>query len=173
MEVVQNVNLPKPKDLKGAMELWTVLSLMVLLKDVSFKPFNHSLLGNVPGRRNPSFKDMVDLFFPGLDVNIHEQSIWHPFLTRGYIGEFHQTIYSMTEDDTSSLLRALGRIFSRIQCFPNAVTCTQKPYGRLLEQSDGGIRMLTNPIFYKIEMVGKARGKVQLKGNRSRLAGPL
>ena len=159
MEVVNDVHLPKPKDLKGAMELWTVPSLMALLKDVSFKPSNHSLLGKVPGRRNPSFKDMMDLFFPGPDVNIRKNSVWHPFSTRGYIREFHQTIHSMTEDDVSSLLRGLGRIFGRIQCLPNAVTCTQRSCGRLWEQSDRGIRMLTNPVFYKIEMVGKAKRK--------------
>jgi hypothetical protein len=171
-EVVNDVHLPKPKDLKGAMELWTVPSLMALLKDVSFKPSNHGLLGKVPGRRNPSFKDMVDLFFPGLDVNILEKSVWHPFVTRGYIQEFHRTIHSMIEDKISSLLRALGRIFGRIQCLPNAVTCTQKSCGRLWEQSDGGIRMWTNPIFYKIEMVGKAKrtGQAQLEGNRSKQA---
>ena len=42
---------------------------------------------------------------------------------------------------------------------PNAVACTQKACGRLWEQFDGGVRMLTNPIFYKIEKVGKARRK--------------
>ena len=165
-EVVNDVHLPKPKDLKGAMELWTVPSLMTLLKDVSFKPSNHGLLGKVPGRRNPSFKDMVDLFFPGPDVNILEKSVWHPFVTRGYIWEFHQTIHSMIEDKISSLLRALGRIFGRIQCLPNAVTCTQKSCGRLWEQSDGGIRMLTNPIFYKIEMVGKAKRTGTARGKQ-------
>ena len=165
-EVVNDAHLPKPKDLKGAMELWTLPSLMALLKDVSFKPSNHGLLGKVPGRRNPSFKDMVDLFFPGPDVNIRENSVWRPFLTRGYIREFHQTIHSMTEDDISSLLRALGRIFGRIQCLPNAVTCTQKSCGRLWEQWDGGIRMLTNPVFYKIEMVGKAKRKGTARGKQ-------
>jgi hypothetical protein len=165
-EVVNDAHLPKPKELKDAMELWTVSSLMALLKDVSFKPSNHGLLGKVPGRRNPSFRDMVDLFFPGLDVNIREKSVWHPFMTRGYIREFHQTIHSMTEDETSSLLRALGRIFGRIQCLPNAAACTQKSCGRLWEQSDGGIKMLTNPIFYKIEMVGKAKRKGTARGKQ-------
>ncbi|KIM79874.1 hypothetical protein PILCRDRAFT_790708 [Piloderma croceum F 1598] len=111
MEVMNDVHLPKPKDLKGAMELWIVPSLMALLKDVSFKPSNH-------------------------------------------------------EDDVSSLLRALGRIFGRIQCLPNAVTCTQRSCGRLWEQSDGGIRMLTNPVFYKIEIVGKAKRKGTAQGKQ-------
>ncbi|KIM76118.1 hypothetical protein PILCRDRAFT_91756 [Piloderma croceum F 1598] len=37
---------PKPHDLKGAMELWTMQSLMTVLKDVSFKPSNHGLKGH-------------------------------------------------------------------------------------------------------------------------------
>jgi hypothetical protein len=165
-EVMKDVDLPKPKDLEGAMECWTVRSLVALLKDVSFKPSNHGLLGNVPGRRNPSFKDMMHIFFPVPEFNIHERSVWHPFLTKGYIREFHQTIDPMTEDESSSLLRALGRIFGRIQCLPNAVAGTAKACGRLWEQSDGGVRMLTNPVFYKIEMVGKAKRKATARGRQ-------
>jgi len=165
-EVMKDVDLPKPKDLKGAMECWTVRSLAALLKDVSFKPSNHGLLGNVPGRRNPSFKGMTHIFFPRPEFNIHERSVWHPFLTKGYIREFHQTINPMTEDESSSLLRALGRIFGRIQCLPNAVAGTAKACGRLWEQSDGGVRMLTNPVFYKIEMVGKAKRKATAWGRQ-------
>jgi hypothetical protein len=156
-DVVRNLKLPKPKDLKGAMELWTLRSLTRTFNDVSFKPSNHGLLGNVAGRRNPSFKDMVHLFFPIPEFNIRKDSVWHPFLTKGYIREFHETLYPMTDKDTSSLLHALGKIFGRIQCLPNAVACTQKACGRLWEQFNGGVRMLTNPVFYKIEKVGKAK----------------
>ena len=69
-DVLRNSQLPKPKDLKCAMELWTLKSLMTLLTNVSFKPSNHGLLRDVPGRRNTSFKDMVDLFFPFAECNI-------------------------------------------------------------------------------------------------------
>jgi len=62
MDAIRNSEFPKPKDLKSAMELWSVSALTTLLNDVSFKPSNHGLLGNVSGRRNPSFKDMVHLF---------------------------------------------------------------------------------------------------------------
>jgi hypothetical protein len=155
--VLRHSKPPKPKDLKEAMELWSVRSLMALLIDVSFKPSNNGLLGNVTGRRNPSFKDMVHIFFPDSEFDIREKSVWHPFLTKGYIREFHTTIYSMTEKDSASLLRALGRILGRVQCLPNAVACTQRACGRLWEQFEGGVRMLTNPVFYKIERVGKAK----------------
>jgi len=172
IDALKESQLPKPKDLKGAMELWTMRSLMSLLKDVSFKPSNHGLLGNVSGRRNVGFKDMVQIFFPDPEFNIRKHSVWHPFLIKGYIREFHETLYSMTEKESSSLLLALARIFGRIQCLPNAVACTQKSCGRLWEQFEGGVRMLTNPTFYKIEMVGKAkrtgtaRGK-QVKAGRA------
>ena len=165
-DVLRNSNPPKPKDLKGAMELWTLRSLMTLLIDVSFKPSNHGLLGDVPGRRNTGFKDMVDLFFPSAECNIRKDSVWHPFLTKGYIREFHETIYPMAEEDVASLMQRLRRIFGRIQCLPNAVACTQKACGRLWEQFDGGVRMLTNPIFYKIEKVGKAKRKATTRGKQ-------
>jgi hypothetical protein len=58
-DVLRHSKPPKPKDLKEAMELWSMQSLTALLIDVSFKPSNNGLLGNVTGRRNPSFKDMV------------------------------------------------------------------------------------------------------------------
>ena len=123
-DVLRNSKPSKPKDLKGAMELWTLRSLTTLLIDVSFKPSNHGLLGDVPGRRNTSFKDMVDLFFPAAECNICKDFVWHPFLTKGYIREFHETIYPMAEEDMSSLMQRLCRIFGRIQCLPNVVACT-------------------------------------------------
>ena len=103
--------------------------------------------------------NIMSMFFPIDKSNIRNKSVWHPFLIKGYIKEFHKTIYPMTEKDVSSLLCSLGRILGRIQCLPNAVASTQKACGRLWEQCDGGVRMLTNPIFYKIEKVGKAKRK--------------
>jgi hypothetical protein len=72
----------------------------------------------------------------------------------------------MAEEDVASLMQRLRRIFGRIQCLPNAVACTQKACGRLWEQFDGGVRMLTNPIFYKIEKVGKAKRKATSRGKQ-------
>ena len=46
------------------------------------------------------------------------------------------------------------------------VACTQKTCGRLWEQFDGGVRMLTNPIVYKIEKVGKAIRKTATWGKQ-------
>ena len=166
IDILKNGEFPKPKDLKEAMELWTVQSLMTVLKDVSFKATNHGLRGKVGGRRNPSFKDLVDLFFPVPEFNIRKESVWHPFLSKGYIREFHETIGSMTNQESSSLLMALGRIFGRLQCLPNAVACTQKACGRLWEQFEGGIRMLTNPVFYKIETVGKAKRSATVRAKQ-------
>ena len=166
MDAIRNSEFPKPKDLKSAMELWSVSALTTLLNDVSFKPSNHGLLGNVSGRRNPSFKDMVHLFFPIPEFNIWKNSVWHPLLAKGYIKEFHRTLYPMTKNESSSLLLALAKIFCRIQCLPNAVACTEKACGRLWEQFEGGIRMLTNPIFYKKEVVGKAKRKGTARGKQ-------
>src|ERR1700683_11614 len=63
----------------------------------------------------------------------------------------------MTEKESASLLCELSRIFGRVQCLPNVVVCTAKACGRLWEQFYEGVRMLTNPIFYKMERVGKAK----------------
>ena len=156
-DILQNATPPTPKNLEEAMELWTLPSLMRLLKDVYLKPFNHALVENVPGRRNPSFKATIHLFFPDPELNIWECSVWHPFLIKGYIREFHETIYPITEKDSAFLLQNLGKIFGRVQCLPNAVACTTKACGRLWEQFEGDVQMLTNLIFYKIERVGKAK----------------
>ena len=54
---------------------------------------------------------------------------------------------------------------------PSALPCSTRTVGRLWEQFNGGVKMLTNPISYKIEMIGKvkrtpnARGK-QIKASR-------
>ena len=74
---------------------------------------------------------MVDLFFPVPEFNIRETSMWHPFLLKGYIHEVCETVYPMMEQESSSLLIALGRIFGRLQCLPNAIVCMQKASGRL------------------------------------------
>ena len=131
MDALTNSDSPRPKTLKGTMELWTIWSLVTVLKDVLFKPSNHELLGNVSGRRNLNFKDMVHIFFPTSEFNICKDSVWHPFLTKGYIQEFHKVLYPMMEKESSSLLLALGKILDWIQCLPNAVACTQKACSRL------------------------------------------
>jgi hypothetical protein len=146
---------PKPRDLRGAMDLWTMQPLITVLKDVSFKPSNHGLKGHVSERRNVGFKDMMSLFFPIPELNICKDSVWHPFLVKGYIHEFHAMLYTMSEKESSSLLSALKKIFGRLQCLPNVVACTSRACGRLWEQFDGGVRMLTNLIFnqYKISIL--------------------
>jgi hypothetical protein len=165
-DALKESEFPKPRDLKGAMELWTVRSLSNVLKHVSFKPSNHGLKGHVSGRRNASFTDMMTLFFPIPELNIRKDSVWHPFLIKGYIHEFHEKHYTMSEKEKSSLLLGLKRIFGRLQCLPNAVACSRKACGRLWEQFDGGVRMLTNPIFYKIERVGKAKRRGTARGKQ-------
>jgi hypothetical protein len=162
-DILRNATLPIPKNLEEAMELWTLPSLMRPFKDVYVKP--SGLVGNVP-QRSPSFKDMVHLFFPDPELNIQECSVWHPFLIKGYIRELHETIYSMTEKDSASLLQNLGKIFGRVQCLPNAVACTTKACGGLCEQFEGGVWILTNPIFYKIERVGKAKRMNTARGKQ-------
>jgi len=49
-DALKVAEFPKPCDLKGAMEQWTMPSLMTVLKDVSFKPSNHGLKGHMSGR---------------------------------------------------------------------------------------------------------------------------
>jgi len=165
-DALKVAEFPKPCDLKGAMEQWTMPSLMTVLKDVSFKPSNHGLKGHMSGRRNPSFKDLMSLFFPIPDPNMRKDSVWHPFLAKGYLHEFHEMLHGMSEKESSSLLLALKKIFGRLQCLPSAVACSRRACGRLWEQFDGGVRMLTNPIFYKIEMVGKAKRKGTARGKQ-------
>jgi hypothetical protein len=165
-DVLKAHEFPKPRDLKAAMELWTVQSLTEVLMDVSFKATNHGLQGRVSGRRNPSFKEMVELFFPMPEFKIGKNSVWYPFFLKGYINEYHKTLHSMTEEESSSLLVGLKRIFGRIQCLPSAVSCTPKACGRLWEQYHGGVKMLTNPIFYKIERVGKVKRSATMRGKQ-------
>jgi len=109
---------PKPCDFEGAMEAVDMRSLMTVLKDVSFKPSNHGLKGHMSGRRNPSFKDPMSLFFPIPDPNMRKDSVWHPFLAKGYLHEFHEMLHGMSEKESSSLLLALKKIFGRLQCLP-------------------------------------------------------
>ena len=161
----------KPKDLKDAMELWTVRALLNILNVVSFKASNHGLVGKVNGKRHTGFMDLANVFFPVPELDIRKDSVWNPFLEKGYIKEFHETMDELTDRDSSSLIFLLQKIFGRLQCLPSALPCSTRTVGRLWEQFDGGVKMLTNPISYKIEMIGKAkrtptaRGK-QIKASR-------
>jgi hypothetical protein len=170
-DALVNGGFSKPGNLKEAMDLWTVRSLKKTVKDVSFKASNHGLEGKVNGKRSRGFGDMLGIFFPPPDCHIRKDSVWHPFFTKGYIMEFHKRLDSLTEAEAHRLTRSLRVLFEEAQCLPNAFSCTPRTAGRLWEQFDGGIRMLTNSRFYKLERVGKAkrsgtnRGK-QVKASR-------
>jgi hypothetical protein len=170
-DALVNGGFPKPSNLQEAMGLWTVCSLKETIKDVSFKASNHGLVGKMNGKRSRGFGDMLSIFFPPPDCHIHRGSVWHSLLTKGYIRDFHQRLDSLTEAEAHRLTRSLKVLLEEVQCLPNAFACTPRTAGRLWEQSDGGIRMLTNSGFYKLERVGKAkrsgtnRGK-QVKASR-------
>jgi hypothetical protein len=54
----------KSKDLKDAMELWTMRALFSILNVVSFKASNHGLVRKMNGKRYAGFMDLANVFFP-------------------------------------------------------------------------------------------------------------
>jgi hypothetical protein len=78
-------------------------------------------------------------------------------LTKGYLQEFHNILVATGDEESETLFFSLAKIFERLQCLPNALACSKRTVGRLWEPFNGGTRMLTNPVFNKLEMIGKAK----------------
>jgi len=74
---------------------------------------------------------------PVPELDIRKDSVWNPFLEKGYIKEFHETMDELTDRDSSSLIFLLQKIFGRLQCLPSALPCSTRTVGRLWEQFDG------------------------------------
>jgi hypothetical protein len=125
-DALMPLGFSKPKDLKDTMELWTVRALLNILNVVSFKASNHGLVRKVNGKRHAGFMNLTNVFFLVPELDIRKDSVWIPFLEKAYIKEFHETMYELSDKDSSSLIFLLQKIFGRLQCLPSALPCSTR-----------------------------------------------
>lgn len=165
---------PRPTTMEEAMRCWTAESLLQTLGHCLFVASNHGLTGARTGRKQRSFKEMVQTFFPAPDSHFNPNSIWLPFVQKGYIRQYHQRLSTKTERQQQDLEEALELIFFHLQCLPMAAACqpTGRAVGHIWKAVDGRIQLITNPIFYRLEKVGsdvtkKQRVTVRVKASNA------
>jgi len=109
----------------------------------------------------------MSLFFPIPDPNYAQRFSLAPIPGQGILHEFHEMLHGMSEKGVFFLASCIEE--DLWQASMSAQCCTDAPGGHVVgfgSKFDGGVRMLTNPIFYKIEMVGKAKRRVTARGKQ-------
>jgi hypothetical protein len=147
---------PKPKTLEEAMAVWTRPHLQQTLNSCDFIARNSGLEGRFTGKRHPGFVDLLVLFFPLEPDDINPKSAWYQFFQFGYLKEYYDIVGDLSEDGLQDFRQKLMEIFGALQCLPKVTAVSAKSAGKLWTRSRNGMEILTNPIFYKIEQIGKA-----------------
>jgi hypothetical protein len=155
--VVDERLLPHPISLEEAMHTWTAESVeRVVSKDrCHFLPSAHGLDGKLPKNlQRMSFADRRTIFFPDLNVNIPDRTIWKPYTNKNaYLGLYHSRLVSWSEDQIVGLNSQLDGIFSNLQCLPLSRPCNVN--GSVIwSTSAGKVQFVTNSSFYRIARVG-------------------
>jgi len=153
---------PRPTSLEQAMRVWTVTDLQETLLHSQFIASGQGLRGARMNQKQLSFRSMVDVFFPLPTKKLNDDSVWKPFVTKGYIKEFHRLARSLPAEQLEDLLKALRTIFYNLQCLPFAQSCqTQgnRKKGQIWKSAGGWVEMQTNPRFYRVLRIGKKEVK--------------
>ncbi|KAG1834023.1 hypothetical protein DFJ58DRAFT_670739 [Suillus subalutaceus] len=165
-EVFKGVR-PHPSSLQEAMKCWTITSIDDTLAAVAFEACNaglHDRTGVTPGRMGPKSRTFVDrcsLFFPDPDASHKDNTQWCTLWERdGYIAEFHRTMNRMEEDQRVSLKQGLCEVFADLHCLPASS-------GKVWMWKHDAIAFMTNPVFYRIDCVGRG-AESRMKAPRAR-----
>ena len=156
---------PDPKDLKEAMETWTVKSLC---QDIQFPHFvgsNYQLPGKFKGPRDKA-PNHLDIFFPK-EADGLQGSRWGPMLEAGYLRKYFQFKASKAPEDFDRLRRDIQTILNELQCLPlSSPPGANRRHGQLWITGQKGIQLWTNPMFYKLVSIsaGKSNTVARNKG---------
>ncbi|KAI5995351.1 hypothetical protein F5J12DRAFT_896572 [Pisolithus orientalis] len=145
---------PEPTSLEEAIQSWTLNQTFRTIRACEFKACNAEIAGSGgAGRRQSSFAERVNLFFPGPTAGQPSwRSPWNVFWTKpGYIWEYHQVMKNRTPLEEFEVLDHLGRIFSVLQTLPDATKGSEKSPGKTWRVEGEKVVLVTNPKFYKIK----------------------
>lgn len=160
--------LPNPSTLQDAMEAWTVPNVQEVLGRDSchFFPSCHGLTGHIPPNhhhKQKSFEERRAFFFPGIGVEIGNNSIWRPYAEDGYIYDYHNYLKEWDDEDINQLHKDMDAIFGQLQCLPLGVSSEIKGKQRIWAANSSRVNFITNSKYYKIKEVGKG-GRRQQSG---------
>lgn len=140
-----------------ALKCWTFQEVYRQTKEVRFIGCNAGLLGIDNNKWTRTFGERRKLYFPAsLDgLSTH----WDVFATApGYIHEYHEVCDGRSVDDINRLNEHLEELFSNCQCLPNSSRGGNrrgKSRDAVWDVKNGCVVVLTNPLFYKLQSVGK------------------
>jgi hypothetical protein len=151
---------PRPETLQEAMQTWTVAAIEELFPNVTFTASNGDLQGGRTGKKQRSFSEMVEIFFPPPGKVFTPKSIWHTLAEKGYIKDFHRIFTALTARGQETLNHALRVIFRHLPCLPPAKPCgSGRNAGSIWKASEGTVEIVTNSLFYRLERIGNAPKK--------------
>ncbi|KAI6140012.1 hypothetical protein BKA82DRAFT_4364396 [Pisolithus tinctorius] len=161
---------PEPTSLEDAIQSWTLNQTFRTIRACEFKACNAEIAGSGgAGRRQSSFAERVNLFFPGPTAGQpSRRSPWNVFWTKpGYIWEYHQVMKNRTPLEEFEVLDHLGRIFSVLQTLPDATKGSEKSPGKTWWVEGEKVVLVTNPKFYKIEGISTEKEQQQARRRAS------
>jgi hypothetical protein len=143
----EDVALINPKDLREAMECWSLDKIHRRLPSYQIRPCNAELRGNIVGQRMVPFRERWKAYFYPEKDGI----IWrHMRGPRGFVGMFEQEQAKLlTEEAKSELDDALSILFQHVHCLPLGGRT-----GAIWDIREGSVILLGNPRFYKIDRIG-------------------
>ena len=162
---ILRADAPSPINLEDAMKMWTVQELRLTLISCWFVASNHSLKSVITGAKSLSFREQALAFFPP-DPETLTDSPWVPFLEYGYLRDYSHALQELGEDEEEALVKAIGDIFSHIQCVPVTLCLSSKSKGKLWTTTEEGIHFMANLAFYKLKLVGPPKKCTMLEKTR-------
>jgi hypothetical protein len=155
--IVNANRLPNPRSIEDAMRTWTPQNIEQILgpERCHFLPSTHGLTGNFPKHVcSKSFANMRNIFFPGLEVDIPENSIWSAYTDNdAYIQIYHDYLQRWSQHDVNMLNNYLDQVFSNLQCLPPSKS-PEAGGTTIWSAVKGKVQFVTNPSFYRIREVG-------------------
>jgi hypothetical protein len=141
----------QPRNLKEALEFWTLDQLHKRLVSYVLQPCNAGLRGDIPGQRMQPFNERWRLYMDP-DASSAMGARWdtlrEPY---GLIGRYQNALKKLSPIDRDNLYTTLETLFSYCQCLPRT---SQKGVWAI----DGEkVILLANPTYYKINAIRAGR----------------
>ena len=155
-DIMLSGDRPHPTNLEEAMRCWSTRAVDDVLVNCRFTASNHGLKGPQTGKKHGSFRDMFKVFYRPSATAFHNNSVWKPFVQKGYLKSYHDICARLPAQGVQDLDNALKAIFARLQCLPPATRCAngKRQTGRTWKSLQGAVEMVTNPKYYKLIRIG-------------------
>ncbi|KAI6137557.1 hypothetical protein BKA82DRAFT_4023828 [Pisolithus tinctorius] len=148
---------PEPTSLEDAIQSWTLNQTFRTIRACEFKACNAEIAGSGgAGRRQSSFAERVNLFFPGPTAGT----------------TFTEVTMECLLDESLAIFGSITRIFSVLQTLPDATKGSEKSPGKTWWVEGEKVVLVTNPKFYKIEGISTEKEQQQARRRASRVVKP-